>query len=73
MDTNCNTPFDLALVAIPLIRVMRDARLSWAQREEIAWAIQECNRQYQCLMREHERHSQIAAKQQSSPEQKREG
>lgn len=30
---------DLARVAMPLVRLMRDGRLSWAQKEEIAGVI----------------------------------
>ena len=54
-------PFPLDRVTMPLIRVMRQANLSWAQREEIALAIQECLRQHKSLMDEDELHKQVAA------------
>ena len=34
-----NDPMDLARVAMPLVRLMRDANLSWSQKEEIAGVI----------------------------------
>ena len=59
-------PFPLSIVTMPLIRVMRQANLSWSQREEIAWAIQECLRQYKSLMDENELHKQVAYSQQTT-------
>jgi hypothetical protein len=45
-------PFALWAVAMPIIRLMRDGQLSWAQREECAWALQEAIRQHRSLMDE---------------------
>ena len=58
----CNypDPFPLGRVVMPLVRVMERAHISWAEREEIAWAIQECLRQHKSLMDEHEYHRQAS-------------
>ena len=53
-------PFDLSKVVMPLVRVMARGRLSWAQREEISNAIQECYRAYDSLMEEHYRATNTA-------------
>jgi hypothetical protein len=45
---------------MPLIRVMYDARLSWAERETIAAAVNACVIEWHRLMSEHERHVQSA-------------
>jgi hypothetical protein len=59
----CNypDPFPLGRVVMPLVRVMERGHLSWAELEEIAWAIQECLRQHKSLMDEHEYHRQASA------------
>lgn len=37
-------PMDLARVAMPLVRLMRDGKLSWSQKQEIANVIHDlCN------------------------------
>ena len=54
-------PFALWVVAMPIIRLMREGRLSWAQREECGWALQEALRQHSSLMDEHCQHQQAAA------------
>ena len=38
---------------MPLVRLMKDADISWSQRKEIAWAIQESKRKHESLMLEH--------------------
>jgi len=48
-------PYDLGVVVMPLIRIMKEMHMSWAQRTEVAWAIQEALRQHTALMDEHRR------------------
>jgi len=48
-------PFDLDTVVMPLVRIMKDAHISWAQRQEVAWAIQESIREHKSLMAENAR------------------
>jgi len=55
VDADYKNPYHPDLVIMPLIRTMNEIRLSWAQREEIAWAIQNSLREYKCLMEEHNR------------------
>jgi len=46
-------PYNLQIVVMPLVRVMKDAHITWASRTEVAWAIQETMRQHRLLMEEH--------------------
>lgn len=63
---NYPDPFPLSRVVMPLVLAMRRGHLSWAEREEIAWAIQECLCHHKSLMDEHEYHQQASACQQSN-------
>jgi hypothetical protein len=61
---NINTPaksLNLATVVMPLVRVMADAQLSWAQREVISNAISQCHHQWSELEKERQLHTQAAA------------
>ena len=47
--------YDLGIVIMPLVRIIKDAYMSWAQREEVAWAIQKTLKHHKQLMDEHSR------------------
>ena len=52
---------NLATVVMPLVRVMADASLSWAEREAISAAICEAHRQWKALEKEREAIRQVQA------------
>jgi hypothetical protein len=54
-----NDPYNLSLTAMPIIRLMKDGGLSWAQHEECARALQRVLSMHESLMRE--RHEQLQA------------
>ena len=58
-NLNRNDP-DLARVTVPLALVMADAQLSWAEREVIALAIQQCVSAHQSLMDEQRQLANLA-------------
>ena len=50
----------LDTTVMPLVRLMAKHReFSWAHREEIAWAIQECISEYESIRKEIEKHQDI--------------
>lgn len=49
-----NQPHDLRRVAMPLVHVLRQASLSWKDREYIADALLVTYHQWHSMMREHE-------------------
>lgn len=58
---------DLAQVAMPLVRLMATADLSWADRSKVSDAVQSCNRHWQSMEDEqHHLSQQSAAGQQSA-------
>lgn len=69
VENNCNLrePFDLSRVVMPFVRVMELAHLSWAEREKIAAAVQECVRHHKGLMDEQELHRKSMCGQQKAP------
>jgi len=48
-------PYDLWVVVMPLVRIMKGMHMSWAQRTEVAWAIQESLRKHKQLIEKHSR------------------
>jgi len=50
-------PYNLPLVVMPLVKLLKDANITWAQRQDIAMAILECIRCYESLMKEGGEHS----------------
>jgi hypothetical protein len=52
---------DLARVMLPLVRLMRDARLSWSNRELVADAMQECHRHWSSMEEERQMFQQASA------------
>ena len=42
--------FKLSQVAMPLVRLMRVGRLTWAQREEVSLVIQDCIHEHSLLV-----------------------
>lgn len=57
---NAIDKFNLDRVIMPMIRIMRDARLSWSEREEISDAIRECLRHHRALTGEQDMLNQTA-------------
>ena len=52
--------FHLNVVVMPLVRLMaKHHEFSWAHREEIAWAIQECISEYESIRQEIEKHQTV--------------
>lgn len=60
-------PFTLWRVAMPIVRLMKEGQLTWAQMEECAWALQEALRQHRSLMAEHQYHQQAECGKQMAP------
>ena len=67
MNQSSNGP-DLGRVVMPIIEVMRQSGLSWAEREKCAFAILECLRHHKSMADERTASSQsaLAGQQQSA-------